>query len=72
MEDFVDPFDFETSDQLLPKDEQVGVLLKEILNFKNSVADPGCLSRIRIFSHPGSKKHGEVKQIFYIGFLTFL
>jgi hypothetical protein len=37
-----------------------------------SVADPGCLSRIRIFSHPGSQKTWGGKKIFYICFLTFL
>jgi hypothetical protein len=53
-------------------------LNKDISSLRTcSVADPGCLSRIRIFSHPGSripdpKKHGEVKKKFYICFLTFL
>jgi hypothetical protein len=32
-----------------------------ILGFRtiSSVADPGCLSRIRIFSHPGSKNSNK-------------
>ncbi len=34
----------------------------------SSVADPGCLSRIRVFSHPGSQKTwgGKKKFLFYL------
>jgi hypothetical protein len=48
------------------------------MNVKISVADPGCLSRILIFTHPGSripdpktrtKERGEKKLLSYLFFV---
>jgi hypothetical protein len=43
------------------------VINKKYAREVSSVADPGCLSRIRIFSHPGSQKTwGGKKKFFYL------
>ncbi len=43
-----------------------------VLTLKGSVADPGCLSRIRVFSHPGSRISDPESQKTWGGKIFFL